>query len=94
MGKWQEILRDEVKGDTIRLAALRRIPQLKDCPRWDLAEFVGCVSFKLPFATYDGGIVMYGGRIYYVSRAQIEALRPFVHWNTKKNLLVLDDQAP
>lgn len=92
MGKWQEILRDEVKGDTIRLAALRKVPQLKDCPRWDLAEFLGCVTYRLPFATYDGGLVKYGGRLYYVSRAQMEALRPFVHWNTKKQLVVLDSE--
>jgi len=91
MGKWQEILRDEVKGSTIRLAVLRRVPQMKDCPRWDLAEFLGCVSHRLQFASYDGGLVKYDGRLYYVSKAQIEALRPFVRWNTKKTIAVLED---
>ena len=91
MEKWQEILRDAVKGDSIRVSALRRIPQLKDCPRWDLASFLGRVIYRLPFASYDGGLVKYDGRIYYVNRAQIEALRAYVRWDVNKTLVVMED---
>jgi hypothetical protein len=43
------------------------------------------------FANYDGGLVKYDGRIYYVNRSQIEALNRFVRWNTRKQITVLED---
>jgi hypothetical protein len=35
--------------------------------------------------------VKYEGRIYYVNRSQIEALRAFVRWNQRKKITVIDD---
>ena len=89
--KWQEILRDSVTGDTIKASTLRKIPHLKTCPYWDRATFLGRISHRLKFANYDGGLVKYDGRIYYVNRSQIEALRSFVHWDLRKNITVMED---
>jgi hypothetical protein len=88
--KWQEVLKDAVHNDSIRSTHLRKIPQLKDCPAWNEAVFLGRVIFKPQFGSYDGGLVKYGGRLYYVSKAQIEALRPWVKWNTNKILTVIE----
>ncbi len=89
--KWQEILRDSVKGNSIKASTLRKIPQLKTCPYWDRAVFLGTISHRVALANYDGGLVNYDGRIYYVSRSQIEALRPYVRWNQRKQITVLED---
>ncbi len=89
--KWQDLLKNSINGETIKASSLRRIPQLKVCPYWDRAVFLGVINHKLAFANYDGGLVKYDGRIYYVSRSQIEALRSFVHWNQKKKITVIDD---
>ncbi len=91
MIKWQEVLRNSVKGDTISSTSLRKIPHLKDCPFWDQVEFIGRVYYKVKFATYDGGLVKYDGRIYYVNRSQIEALRSYVHWNVKKVVTIMEE---
>ena len=91
MIKWQEILRNSVKGDSIKAAVLRKIPHLKTCPFWEQAEFLGRVFYHVKFATYDGGLVKYDGRIYYVNKGQIQALRAFVHWNTNKVVTVIED---
>jgi hypothetical protein len=88
--KWQELLRHEVRGDTITTSVLRKIPQLKTCPRWDHAVFLGRVRHSLAFASYDGGLVVYEDRIYYVNLSQIEALRPFVRWDLKKRISVIE----
>jgi len=88
--KWQDVLRDSVTGDIIKSSSLRKIPQLKVCPFWDRAVFLGTVSHRVQFANYDGGLVKYDNRIYYVSRSQIEALRPWVHWNQKKVITVVE----
>jgi hypothetical protein len=70
---------------------LRRIPQLKACPFWDRAVFLGKIAYRVKVANYDGGLVKYDGRIYYVNRSQIEALQAFVHWDLKKNITVTND---
>jgi hypothetical protein len=88
--KWQELLRNSVASDSIKASTLRKIPQLKSCPYWDQAEFVGRISYRLPFANYDGGLVKYDGRLYYVNRAQIQALSQYVRWNLKKVVTVMD----
>ena len=71
MPKWQDVLKNSVSKETIKASNLRRIPQLKACPFWDRAIFMGKISYKSPVANYDGGIVKYDGRIYYVNRSQM-----------------------
>ena len=92
MPKWQDILRNSVSKETVNASNLRRIPHLTDCPFWDRAEFLGRISYTVKVATYDGGLVKYEGRIYYVNRSQIEALRSFVRWNLRKTIKVIEDQ--
>jgi hypothetical protein len=91
MQKWQDLLKNAVSKETIKASNLRRIPQLKACPYWDRAVFLGRISYRVPVANYDGGLVKYDGRIYYVNRSQIEALRAFVHWDLRKNITVIED---
>jgi len=92
MRKWQDILRNSVSKETINASKLRRIPHLRDCPFWDRAEFLGRISYRVKVANYDGGLVKYDGRIYYVNRSQIEALRSFVRWNLRKTVTVIEDR--
>ncbi len=89
--KWRQFLRIPVHGETIKAAALRKVPQLKSCPYWDRAIFLGRISYHLSFANYDGGLVRYDNRIYYVNRSQIEALRPWVRWDLRKRVTVVQD---
>jgi hypothetical protein len=91
MLRWQDLLRHSVKNETIKASTLRKIPQLKVCPYWDRAIFLGRLSFRVQFANYDGGLVKYDGRIYYVNLSQIEALSSFVHWDLKKHIAVIED---
>ena len=91
MAKWQDLLRNSVSKESIKASNLRKIPHLKVCPFWDRALFLGRVIHKTPVANYDGGLVKYDGRIYYVNRSQIDALQAFVRWDLKKNVSVLDD---
>jgi hypothetical protein len=91
MPKWQDILRNSVSKEAIHASSLRRIPHLKACPFWDRAVFLGRISYRVKVANYDGGLVKYDGRIYYVNRSQIEALQRFVHWDLRKTIRVMDD---
>jgi hypothetical protein len=88
--KWQDILRNTVKGESITASSLRKVPHLKTCPYWDRAVFMGRISHHLQFANYDGGLVKYDGRIYYVNRSQIEALSSYIRWDLKKQITVIE----
>jgi len=89
--KWQDVLSDSVHKETIKASNLKHIPQLKACPFWDRAVFLGRIQHKTTVANYDGGLVKYDGRIYYVNRSQIDALRLFVHWNQRKTITVIEE---
>ncbi|MGA2977570.1 MAG: hypothetical protein ABSF77_19880 [Spirochaetia bacterium] len=91
MQKWQDLLRNSVSKETIKASNLRKIPQLKACPYWDRAIFLGRLSYKTQVANYDGGLVKYDGRIYYVNRSQIEALQTYVRWDLRKHIAVIED---
>jgi hypothetical protein len=91
MLKWQDLLRHSVKGNSIEASLLRKIPHLKSCPYWDRAQFLGKISYRLQFANYNGGLVLYDNRIYYVNMSQIEALRRFVKWDLRKTVTVIEE---
>jgi hypothetical protein len=89
--KWQDLLRNSVSKESIKASSLRKIPQLKACPYWDRAEFLGRLNYRTQVANYDGGLVKYDGRLYYVNRSQIEALQAFVRWDQRKLISVIED---
>ena len=89
--KWLGMFGGSAAQESIKVSALRKLPQLKICPHWDRVTFLGWVSYRLPFANYDGGVVRYADRIYYLNRSQIEALRSFVHWDLRKQITVVND---
>jgi hypothetical protein len=91
MLKWQDLLRHSVKHESIKSSNLRKIPHLKTCPYWDRAVFLGRITHRVKLANYDGGLVNYDGRIYYVNMSQIEALRAFVRWDLKKFIHVIEE---
>lgn len=89
--KLKEIFRNSASGETITADTLRKIPHLKTCFYWDRATFLGWVSCRLQFANYDGGLVKYENRIYYMNRSQIEALGPWTRWDLRKKVTVVQD---
>lgn len=76
------------KDFTVELASLRKIPQLVNCPRWDRVDFLGRLDYRTDLAIYNGGLVRYEGKLYYVSKAQIESLRGMVRWDLRKSVVV------
>ena len=48
--------------ESIKASNLRQIPQLKACPYWDRAVFLGTITYKTRVANYDGGLVKYDGQ--------------------------------
>jgi len=87
----QNTPRNPISGDKIAASALKKIPHLKTCPYWDRATFLGRISYRFTLASYEGGLVRYDNAIYYVNLSQIEALRPWIYWDMRKKITVIDD---
>ncbi len=89
--RWQEILKNSVHNGAIKAGHLRCIPHLKTCRYWDRAVFLGRVYYKLHYCTFDGGLIKYDNRIYYINSAQINALTPYLKWNLSKEITVMEE---
>jgi hypothetical protein len=91
MVEWQSLLRNAADDGTIRLAALRKIPQLKTCDNWKEVVFLGRVHHATAHVTYDGGLVKLGQRIYYISRRQIDVVAKFARFrNLDRHIAVVE----
>jgi hypothetical protein len=89
MLEWQSILRDAADSGMVRLAQLRKIPQLKTCDNWLEVTFLGRIRYTLPHAVYDGGLVKLGERIYYINARQIDTVSRFAKFrNLNKTIAV------
>ncbi len=89
MLEWQSILRDAANLGQVRLAELRKIPQLKTCDNWQHVLFLGRVRHTLPHAVYDGGLVKLQDRIYYINSRQIETVRRFAGFRNLNRVITV-----
>ena len=92
MVHWQDILRDSVRDNTVKLSHLRKIPHLKTCDNWKAATFLGRVRHTLPYCTYDGGLIRLGDAIYYINAAQIDAVRKFARFRNLANVIAVIEE--
>ncbi len=88
--RWENILKDAVKGNRIKELHLRNIPILKNCENWNNVKELGVIDHKTRYAHYKGMIVNYGEGIFYVTDETIDALSPYRSWNKKNKLVVFD----
>jgi hypothetical protein len=59
---------------------LKALPLLKNCENWMKVKPIGRVDHKLKYSHYKGAIVSYGGKLYFLTEATIDALSPYISW--------------
>ena len=87
MLEWQSILRDAAKTGSVKLAELRKIPQLKTCDNWKEVTFLGRVRHTVAHAVYDGGLVKLADRIYYINSRQIQTVQRFARFRNLDRII-------
>ncbi len=90
--EWEYVLRDAVKGNSIKELHLRKLPSLKTVDDWQKVQEIGLVDHKTKYAHYKGGLVKYGDRLYFVAEQRLEAISPFRQWNFKNKIKVTDPE--
>ncbi len=92
--KYEELLRNSIVGNKIKASHLVHIPKMKDCDHWEDATFIGRVKYKFKYSEYDGGLIKYHGRIYYINTKQITPLAQCYKWKNVSNILGVIDDMP
>lgn len=69
---------------------MRKVPVLKTCENWNDVQEVGLVDHKTKYAYYNGILVKYGDRLFYVSEERMQALAPFRKWTSTDKIRVID----
>lgn len=89
---WDEILKNSVVDNQIQSTHLEHMPKMSDCPSWQNAEFLGRVKHSFKYTTFDGGLVRWNGKIYYINSRQLMALSGIYKWNTGNMIRVIPDK--
>ena len=89
---WQVLLERSLESSQIRELYLYQIPLLKTCGNWNSVQEIGKLEFAGKHANYNGGLVRYGDKIYFITDASISALSAFRKWNFKKKLQVITEK--
>ena len=90
--KWEDILRNSIIDNTIKASYLEHLPKLMTCDNWDNAIFIGRVSYQFKITNYEGALVKYDGKLYYINLKQVQAVSNFVKWNTSNIIKVINDK--
>ena len=89
---WKELLLRSIENHTIRELYLYQLQILKTCNNWPAVKEIGRVDFKGKHANYNGGIVQYGGKFYFVPDITLQALASYRKWNFKNTIRVLTEE--
>ena len=77
--------------NNIRELYLYKIPVLKNCENWALVKEIGLVEFKGKHALYNGALVSYGEKVFYIPHSRIEALSPYRKWKFRNKINVITE---
>jgi len=88
--KWEEILRNCVVDNKIKALHLKVIPKMKDCERWQDVLFLGRIHYKFKYTEYNGGLIRFNGKLFYINPRQIQALSNIHKWNISNEIQVVD----
>lgn len=70
-----------LKKGTLPVKRLTLLPVLKTCDNWDKVLLLGLVDHHTNLASYEGALVELDGRLYFVRRQTIAALKDARKWN-------------
>lgn len=88
---WQTIMERHLEDNKVRELHLYQVPLLKTCDNWGAAKELGRIDFKGKHANYNGGLIKYANKIYFIPNARIEALAPYRKWNFKAKIKVITE---
>ena len=92
MLNWALLAEELREKGSIRELHLYKVPELKTCNNWGLVKELGRIEFKGKYSVYRGGLVEYGGKVFYVPESRIQALARFRKWNFKKDIRVIPEK--
>ena len=90
MQHWENELKVLLEEYKIRELHLRFVPVLKNCDNWLNVKEVGFIDHRTKYAHYNGLVVEYGEKNYFLPMRKLDALKPYRSWNIKKSIQVIE----
>jgi len=87
----QNLVIDGLEHDRIRELYLYKIPVMKTVNNWNDVKEVGSISFKGKHANYNGGLISYKTKIYFITQSTMSALSTLRKWKFKKRIQVVSE---
>lgn len=89
---WATLLSRNLENNKVRELHLYKVPVLKACDNWKAVKEIGRIDFKGKHANYNGALVKYAEKIYFLPDARIDALAPYRKWNLKNKISVITEE--
>ena len=89
---WELLLARSLEDYNIRELYLYQLPVLKTCNNWPAVKEIGRVIFEGKHSNYNGGIVKYAEKLYFVPAPRLKALAAYRKWNFKKMIKVVTEE--
>ena len=89
---WETILSRSIQNYSIRELYLYQFKVLRTCNNWLAVKEVGRVDFKGKHADYNGGIVKYAEKFYFVPDSILQVLTTYRKWNFTKTIKVVREE--
>lgn len=89
---WETLMARSLTEGKVRELYLYKLPVLKTCDNWPAVKEIGKVNFKGKHSDYNGAIVKYAERLFFLPDPRIEALAPYRKWNLKNTIRVITEK--
>ena len=83
----------DLEDGNIRELYLYKLPVLKTVENWNEVQEVGRIAFKGKHANYNGGLVIFSGRYFFVPDARLNAIASLRKWKFTKTIKVITEEA-
>lgn len=83
-----------LKNGSLPEARLTLLPILKTCDDWKKVLPLGLVDYRTLLAAYEGALVELDGKLYFVRRQTISALKDVRKWNFPRVVKIEPKSAP
>lgn len=87
----ETLIERQLESNELRELHLYKVPVLKTCDNWSAVKELGRIDFQGRHTNYNGVLVKYGERIYFVGDARVEALSPYRKWDMRKKINVVKE---
>ncbi|MDH5719954.1 MAG: hypothetical protein OEZ13_04950 [Spirochaetia bacterium] len=88
----QKLVEDGLEKNRIRELYLYKVPTIRNVDDWTKVKEVGKIYFKGKHSTYNGGLIQYGNKYFFITDTVIVSLTKFRKWKFPTEIQVVPEE--